>query len=98
MAEPVSYEQILREIKAQRGLKPWDQLAAPAPRAESPQSTGAAQMAAVDPMALAQQRETLMNALSQSFGTMANPETRLAQQGTPPKPGLAQLLMSLMGR
>jgi hypothetical protein len=39
-----------------------------------------------------------MRALSQSFGTMANPETRLAQQGNTPKPGLIQLLMGLMGR
>ena len=93
MAEPVSYEQILREIKAKRGMQPWDDFA---PRAESPQMTGAAQMQAVDPMQMALQREKLMGGLAQAFGGMANPETTLAQQGKAPNPGLLQLLMGLI--
>ncbi len=93
MAEPVSYEQILREIKAKRGMKPWDDFA---PMAESPQATGAAQMQAVDPMQMALQREKLMGGLAQAFGGMANPETKLAQQGQRPNPGLLQLLMGLI--
>lgn len=94
MAEPVSYEQILREVAAKRGLKPWE-VAFNGP-ADSPQATGAAQISAVDPLAMAQQRETLMRGLSSAFGTMANPETQMAQQGAPPPPGLLQLLMGLM--
>lgn len=97
MAEPVSYEQIVREMKAKRTLKPWEMMMQPpAPRAESPEALGTAQMAAVDPMALAQQREKLMQGLASAFGTMANPETQMAQQGAAPNPGLMQLLMGLM--
>ena len=109
MAEPVTYEQILREIKAKRGMKPWDDfqggqhmmpdgtmMADAAMKAESPQMTGAAQMRAVDPMQMAQQREKLMGGLAQAFGGMANPETKLAQQGQAPNPGLLQLLLGLI--
>jgi len=93
MAEPVSYDQILREVAAKRGLKPWE-IAFTGP-ADSPQATGAAQMAAVDPMAMAQKRAELMQALGQ-LGGVANPETQLANQGQKPNPGLLQLLMGLM--
>jgi hypothetical protein len=93
--EPVSYDQILREVAAKRGLKPWE-VAFSGP-AESPQATGAAQMQAVDPMALAAKRAELMQALGQ-MGNMANPETQMANQGQKPNPGLLQLLMSLMGK
>jgi len=97
MAEPVSYEQIVREMKAKRALKPWEMvMQAQAAPAESPQATGAAQMATVDPMALAQQREKLMQGLASAFGTMATPETQMAQHGAAPNPGLMQLLMGLM--
>lgn len=97
MAEPVSYEQIVRELQAKRALKPWEVMSqAPAPRADSPEALGAAQSATVDPMALAQQREKLMQGLASAFGTMANPETQMAQQGAAPNPGLMQLLMGLM--
>jgi len=101
MAEPVSYEQILQEIRKQRELKPWEialSQPAAAPLAESAASTGAAQSAMVDPLQMAQQREKLMNGLAQSFGTMANPETQLAVQGKAPKPGLIELLMGLLGK
>ena len=98
MAEPVSYEQIVREMKAKKALKPWEMVMAgpAAPAADSPEATGAAQMAAVDPMAMAQQREKLMQGLASAFGTMANPETQMAQRGAAPNPGLMQLLMGLM--
>ena len=98
MAEPVSYEQIVRELQAKRALKPWEVVSAggAAPLAESPQATGAAQMAAVDPMQMAAEREKLMQGLASAFGTMANPETQMAQQGAAPNPGLMQLLMGLM--
>ena len=109
MAEPVSYEQIVRELQAQRALKPWEvsvpgqhmmpngqMMADSAMRADSPQATGAAQAAAVDPMQLAREREKLMQGLASAFGTMANPETQMAQQGAAPNPGLVQLLMGLM--
>ena len=97
MAEPISYEQIVREMKAKKALKPWEMvISEQGVPAESPQATGAAQMAAVDPMAMAQQREKLMQGLASAFGTMANPETQMAQQGAAPNPGLMQLLMGLM--
>lgn len=97
MAEPVSYEQIVREMQTRRALKPWEVvMSEKGVRAESPEATGAAQMATVDPMALAQQREKLMQGLASAFGTMANPETQMAQQGAAPNPGLMQLLMGLM--
>ena len=99
MAEPITYEQIVQEIKAKRALKPWEvSMPAPAPRAESPEATGAAQMAMVDPLKMAAQRELLMKGLASSFGTMANPETQQANVGKRPDPGLIQLLMSLMGK
>ena len=96
MAEPVSYEQIVRELQAKRALKPWEVMSAPTPLAESPEATGAAQMAAVDPMAMAQEREKLMQGLASAFGTMANPETQMAQRGAAPNPGLMQILMGLI--
>lgn len=100
MAEPVSYGQIVREMKAKRALKPWE-MVMQAPRApegvaaESPQATGAAQMAAVDPLAMAAKRTELMQALGQ-LGGVANPETEMANQGQRPNQGLLQLLMGLM--
>lgn len=91
--EPVGYDQILREVAAKRRLKPWE-VAFSGP-AESPEATGAAQMAAVDPMEMAKKRAELMQALGQ-LGPMANPETEMANQGQKPNPGLLQLLMGLM--
>lgn len=100
MAERVSYEQIVKEMKAKRALKPWEMVmqspaAPPGVAADSPQATGAAQMAAVDPMAMAAKRAELMRALGQ-LGGMANPETEMANKGQRPNPGLLQLLMGLM--
>lgn len=92
--EPVGYDQILREVAAKRGLKPWE-VAFSGVRAESPQATGAAQMAAVDPMEMAKKRAELMQALGQ-LGGVANPETEMANQGQKPNPGLLQLLVGLM--
>lgn len=93
MAERVGYDQILREVAARRGLKPWE-VAFNGP-AEAPPATGAAQMQAVDPLAMAAKRTELMQALGQ-LGGAANPETEMANAGQRPNPGLLQLLMGLM--
>lgn len=98
MAEPVSYEQIVRELAIKRGLKPWEvALEGQAQVAPAPQPTPQPVPAAPDPMAMAQQRSQLMGSLGQ-MGNMANPETQMANQGQRPNPGLIQLLMSLMKR
>jgi len=99
MAEPVSYEQIIRELAVKRGLKPWEiamsqETAAPTPAA--PAAAAAAPMGSVadQPMAEAQKRAKLMGLLGQM--DYANPETQMAQQGQAPGNGLIQLLMGLM--
>lgn len=91
--DPVSYEQIVRELAVKRGLKPWElalsaETVAPTP-ATAPTTT------ADDAMALAQKRAGINRVVGQ-LGQIANPETALAQQGQAPKSGLLNLLMSLM--
>lgn len=90
MPKPVPYEQILREVMASRQGRPFEMPM----RADSPAAIGSAMGS--DPMQEAMKREILMKALASSFGTMANPETQMAQRGTAPKPGLVQLLMGLI--
>ena len=96
MAEPVSYEQILRELAIQRQLKPWEVPMGQQEQAPAPRPTPPAPMRSPDPMMMAQQREKLMGGLTQAFGGLANPETAMANRGQAPNPGLIQLLMGLM--
>ena len=96
MPEPVSYEQILRELALKRELKPWEVVLSQQEQAAPAPSAAPYPLATPDPMAQAQQRERLMQGLTQAFGGMANPETAMAQRGQAPKAGLMQLLMGLM--
>jgi hypothetical protein len=94
MADRVSYEQIMQELALKRALKPWEAVVSEPLQAPAPAATPYP-MTAPDPMAQAQQREKLMQGLTQAFGGLANPESAMANKGKP-NAGLLQMLMGLM--
>ena len=90
MPQPqITYQQILRELQAQGQMPP------PQPMPSLSPSPTPYPYAAPDPMAMAERRAKLMQAMGQ-MSNMANPETEMAQKGQAPKPGLIQLLMGLL--
>lgn len=88
MDNRITYEQILRELQASGQLQP-QRPAQPLPSPPPPPRDMLA------PETIIGQRSELNRAFT-PYGAMANPETIMAQQGRAPKPGLLQLLMSLM--
>lgn len=97
MAEPITYEQIVQELRAKRELKPWEMMAPPQQMQAPPGPSGPAPGGpTTDPMSLAQQRAGINQALA-PMGDVANPETMAARQGRP-NAGLIQMLLNLMAR
>lgn len=92
--EPISYEQIVRELAVKRGLKPWE-IALSAETVAPSSPAAPVTTTADDALALAQKRAKINQIVGQ-LGQLANPETAMAQQGQAPKSGLLSLLMGLM--
>lgn len=98
MPEPVSYEQILKELAVKRELKPWEVPLLDAkgmPTGGVAPATSPAIPSVVDPLVIASERQKIQQALA-PMGAAINPETIAANQGQRSNPGLLQMLMSLM--
>ena len=100
MPQPVSYEQIRRELAVKRKLKPWE-VAMSQDQPEPLTAEEAAPLAAqdaTDPLVLAAKREQIQKMLA-PMGEVVNPETEALKAKKPRKQasqGLIQMLLGLM--